>query len=71
MLLETKLARAPLISRKHRELTKAIEIAAAAYRMTLDNEQASAAHGPSSLADRATSRRVPLRKPRSPKRSRS
>jgi hypothetical protein len=59
LLLEQKLARVPVISRQHRQLTKAIEIAAAAYRITLDNEQASAAHGPS---DRATARHFPRRK---------
>jgi hypothetical protein len=57
--LETKLARAPLIGRKRRELVKAIGIAAAAYRMVLDDEQAMAMFEPMRLtiASRATVRR--------------
>jgi hypothetical protein len=69
--LETKLARVSLISREHRELTKAIEIAAAAYRMTLDNEQANATYDPHTLAGRAAVRRSPPRKLRSSKRRQS
>jgi len=48
--LETKLARAPVVGRKRRELVKAIGIAAAAYRTALDNEQATASHDSNPLA---------------------
>ena len=69
--LETKLARAPVIGRKRRELVKAIGIAAAAYRMTLDDEQATAIFEPLrlTLASRATTRRS-HRKSNASKRSR-
>ena len=72
--LETKLARTPLVGPKHRELVKAIGIAATAYRMALDNEQATAmaAHESSSLALSGRAfRSVPtIRKSRGAKRSR-
>jgi hypothetical protein len=57
--LETKLARTPVIGRKRRELVKAIGIAAAAYRMVLDDEQAMAMFEPlrRTIASRATVRR--------------
>jgi hypothetical protein len=42
--LETKLARMRVVGRKRRELVKAIRVAAAAYRMALDNEQTTATH---------------------------
>ena len=71
VLLQTKLARVPAIGHQHRQVTKAIEIAAAAYRMTLDNEQASAMYDSHALAGRATVRRSPPRKLRSSKRSHS
>jgi hypothetical protein len=61
----------PLIGRQHRELTKAIEIAAAAYRMSLDHEQANATYDPHTLAGRTTARRSPPRKLRSSKRRQS
>jgi hypothetical protein len=71
--LETKLARAPVVGRKHRELVKAIGIAAAAYRMSLDNQQAMATFEPLRLtiATRATARHSPHRKSNGPKRSQS
>jgi hypothetical protein len=69
VLLEAELARAPLIGRQHRELTKAIEIAAAAYRMSLDHEQANAAYDPDPLTGRATIVRSPGRRLRRSKRS--
>ena len=69
LMLETKLALAPVIGLHRRQLVKAIGIAAAAYRMTLDNEQASAARDRTSLIDRATVRRFPRRKQRRSKRS--
>jgi hypothetical protein len=67
--LETRLARAPVVGRKRRELVKAIGIAAAAYRTALDNEQATATHdfNALALAGRAL-RSFPLRKIRGPKR---
>ena len=72
--LETRLARTPVVGPKHRELVKAIGIAAAAYRMTLDNEQAMAmaTHDSSPLAiTERTFRSVPTtRKSRGAKRSR-
>jgi hypothetical protein len=70
LALETKLARAPSVGRKHRELVKAIGIAAAAYRTALDNEQATATHdsNPLALSGRAL-RTFPTRKVRGPKRS--
>jgi hypothetical protein len=69
--LETKLARAPVVGRQHRELVKAIGIAAAAYRTALDNEQTTATHdsNPLALSGRAL-RMFPARKARGPKRSR-
>jgi hypothetical protein len=69
--LETKLARAPVIGRKRRELVKAIGIAAAAYRMTLDNEQATAIFEPLRLtiATRASVRHSTHRKSNGSKRS--
>jgi hypothetical protein len=69
--LETKLARAPVIGRKRRELVKAIGIAAAAYRMSLDNEQATAIFEPLRLtiATRASARHSTHRKSNASKRS--
>jgi hypothetical protein len=71
--LETKLARAPVVGRKHRELVKAIGIAAAAYRMSLDDEQAMAMFEPlrPTITTRATTRHSPRRKSSAPKRSQS
>jgi hypothetical protein len=72
--LETRLARTPVVGRKHRELVKAIGIAATAYRMSLDNEQAMAmaAHEsiPIALAERAFPSVPATRKSRAAKRSR-
>jgi hypothetical protein len=69
--LETKLARTPVVGRKHRELVKAIGIAAAAYRMSLDDEQATAMQDAHVALGGRASVSLPTRKPRGSKRSQS
>jgi hypothetical protein len=69
--LETRLAHAPMVGRKRRELVKAIGIAAAAYRTALDNEQTTATHDSNPLALSGRALRIfPTRKTHGPKRSR-
>jgi hypothetical protein len=66
--LEEQLAPAPVNSRQHRALRAAIRIEAAAYRKSLDTEQATATHnsqpqpavGPGSLNRTSASRKPTL-----------
>jgi hypothetical protein len=66
--LETQLARTPVISRRRLTLTKAIGIAATAYRKGLDAEQATAMHERPPLDG---ARRAAAQEPPSPTRRRS